>query len=90
MICSSASYHFREWSERSSQDFGHYRFQASAIAALQEASEDYLVRLFEDTNICAIHARRVTILPKDMLPRSSDTGRDTEGRVQAHMEAPEE
>ena len=43
-----------------------YRFQASALAALQEASEDYLVRLFEDTNICAIHARRVTILPKDI------------------------
>ena len=49
------------------QDHGHYRFQASAIAALQEASEDYLVRLFEDTNICAIHARRVTILPKDIF-----------------------
>ena len=49
------------------QDFGNYRFQASAIAALQEASEDYLVRLFEDTNICAIHARRVTILPKDIF-----------------------
>ena len=44
----------------------NYRFQASALAALQEASEDYLVRLFEDTNICAIHARRVTILPKDI------------------------
>ena len=43
-----------------------YRVQASAIAALQEASEDYLVKLLEDTNICAIHARRVTILPKDM------------------------
>ena len=43
-----------------------FRFQASALAALQEASEDYLVRLFEDTNICAIHARRVTILPKDI------------------------
>ena len=49
--------------EVSNKDF---RFQASALAALQEASEDYLVRLFEDTNICAIHARRVTILPKDI------------------------
>ena len=49
------------------QDHGtQYRVQASAIAALQEASEDYLVKLLEDTNICAIHARRVTILPKDM------------------------
>ena len=42
------------------------RFQSSAIAALQEASEAYLVSLFEDTNLCAIHAHRVTIMPKDM------------------------
>ena len=42
------------------------RFQASAIATLQEASEDYLVKLFEDTNLCAIHAKRVTIMPKDI------------------------
>ena len=42
------------------------RFQSAAIGALQEASEAYLVALFEDTNLCAIHARRVTIMPKDM------------------------
>jgi histone H3 len=42
------------------------RFQATTILALQEASEAYLVGLFEDTNLCAIHARRVTIMPKDM------------------------
>jgi histone H3 len=42
------------------------RFQSTAILALQEASEAYLVGLFEDTNLCAIHARRVTILPRDM------------------------
>ena len=42
------------------------RFQQSAIEALQEASEAYLVGLFEDTNLCAIHARRVTIMPKDL------------------------
>ncbi len=42
------------------------RFQASALLALQEASEAYLVGLFEDTNLCAIHARRVTIQPKDL------------------------
>lgn len=42
------------------------RFQSSAIAALQEASEAYLVSLFEDTNLCAIHAKRVTIMPKDI------------------------
>jgi len=42
------------------------RFQSSSILALQEASESYLVGLFEDTNLCAIHAKRVTIMPKDM------------------------
>ena len=42
------------------------RFQASALEALQEATESYAVRLFEDTNLCAIHAKRVTINPKDM------------------------
>lgn len=42
------------------------RFQAQAILALQEAAEAFLVGLFEDTNLCAIHAKRVTIMPKDM------------------------
>jgi histone H3 len=43
-----------------------YCMQANAILALQEASEAYLVALFEDTNLAAIHARRVTIMPKDL------------------------
>ncbi|CAF2075448.1 unnamed protein product [Brassica oleracea var. botrytis] len=38
----------------------------SAVAALHEAAEAYLVGLFEDTNLCAIHARRVTFMPKDI------------------------
>eukprot|EP00297_Palpitomonas_bilix_P015006 CAMPEP_0113869720 /NCGR_PEP_ID=MMETSP0780_2-20120614/1691_1 /TAXON_ID=652834 /ORGANISM="Palpitomonas bilix" /LENGTH=136 /DNA_ID=CAMNT_0000854925 /DNA_START=155 /DNA_END=565 /DNA_ORIENTATION=+ /assembly_acc=CAM_ASM_000599 len=42
------------------------RFQSSAVLALQEATEAYLVGLFEDTNLCAIHAKRVTIFPKDV------------------------
>jgi histone H3 len=42
------------------------RFQSTAVLALQEASEYYLVGLFEDTNVCAIHGKRVTIMPKDM------------------------
>eukprot|EP01112_Ceratiomyxa_fruticulosa_P020719 TRINITY_DN713_c0_g2_i3.p1 TRINITY_DN713_c0_g2~~TRINITY_DN713_c0_g2_i3.p1 ORF type:complete len:141 (+),score=16.99 TRINITY_DN713_c0_g2_i3:179-601(+) len=42
------------------------RFQSAAIYALQEACEAYLVSLFEDTNLCAIHAKRVTIMPKDI------------------------
>ena len=49
------------------QDFKtDLRFQSSAVVALQEASEAYLVGLFEDTNLCAIHAKRVTIMPKDI------------------------
>lgn len=44
------------------QDFkSDLRFQSSAIGALQESVESYLVSLFEDTNLCAIHAKRVTI-----------------------------
>ena len=42
------------------------RFKSSTLMALQEAAEAYLVRLFEDTNLCAIHAKRVTIMPKDI------------------------
>ena len=49
------------------QDFKtDLHFQREAIAALQEAGEAYLVGLFEDTNLCAIHAKRVTIMPKDI------------------------
>lgn len=49
------------------QDFKtDLRFQSSAIGALQEACESYLVSVFEDTNLCAIHAKRVTIQKKDM------------------------
>jgi histone H3 len=43
------------------------RFQSTAILALQESAEAYIVALFEDTNLCAIHAKRVTIMPRDML-----------------------
>jgi len=42
------------------------RFQSTALLAMQEAAEAYLVGLFEDTNLCAIHAKRITILVKDM------------------------
>lgn len=49
------------------QDFKtDIRFQSTAILAMQEAAEAYLVGLFEDSNLCAIHANRVTIMPKDM------------------------
>ena len=50
------------------QDLGkmNIRFQSGAIMALQEASEAYLVGLLKDANLCAVHAKRVTIMPKDI------------------------
>lgn len=57
------------------------RFQSSAIQALQESSEAYLVSLFEDTNLCAIHAKRVTIQSKDIqLARRLRGERDEDPR----------
>ena len=54
-------------------------FQASAIAALHEAMEAYMVGLFEDTNLCTIHAWRFTITPKDMqLAKEDSEGREDE------------
>ena len=43
------------------------RFQSLAVLALHEASEAYMVGMFEDTNLAALHAKRVTIMPRDML-----------------------
>ena len=49
------------------QDFkSDLRFQSSAVMAVQCASEAYFTSLFEDTNLCAIHAKRVTIDPRDV------------------------
>lgn len=42
------------------------RFQSGAVSAMQEAAEAYLIQLFQEANFCALHARRVTILPKDL------------------------
>jgi histone H3 len=56
----------REMAQDYNRDGRGLRFQSSAILALQEAAESYLVGLFEDTNLCAIHAKRVTIFPKDI------------------------
>lgn len=43
-----------------------FRWQSHAIQALQEAAEAYLVHLFEDTNLIAIHCKRITIMKKDL------------------------
>ena len=49
------------------QDFkSDLRFQSTAFLALQEAGEAYKIGLFEDANLCAIHGKRVTIMPKDV------------------------
>lgn len=53
----------REIAQEVKQDL---RFQINAMAALQHAAEAHLTGLFEDTNLCAIHAKRVTIMPKDI------------------------
>ena len=57
---------------------GQIRFQSTALMALQEAAEAYLVNLFENTVLCAIHARRVTIMPKDMILARRIRGEDTD------------
>ncbi len=53
----------RELTQDVSRDL---RFQPASLLAAHEASEAYIVGLFEDTNLCAIHAKRVTIMPKDI------------------------
>ncbi|XWS76895.1 hypothetical protein CRYUN_Cryun01aG0217200 [Craigia yunnanensis] len=42
------------------------RWQAEALVAIQEAAEDYLVQLFGDAMLCAFHAKRVTLMKKDI------------------------
>ncbi|XP_076017907.1 histone H3-like centromeric protein A [Genypterus blacodes] len=44
----------------------NYRWQVYALMALQEAAEAFLVNLFADSNLCAIHAKRVTLFPRDI------------------------
>ena len=59
---------FQQLVREIAQDLGkmNMRFQSRAIMALQEASEAYLVGLLEDSNLCTIHTKRVTIMPKDI------------------------
>jgi histone H3/H4 len=53
-----------------------YRFHASAMEALQEAAEAHMVRLFEDAILCCIHAKRVTLMVRDIQLTRRITGRD--------------
>lgn len=52
---------------RESNNAAEIRFQGPALAAIQEAVESYLVGLFEDSLLCATHARRCTVMPRDIL-----------------------
>lgn len=72
------------------QDFkSDLRFQSSAIGALQESVEAYLVSLFEDTNLCAIHAKRVTIRTSFLVPLFTSLEQSlTVRRVQGHPACP--
>ena len=65
---------FQQLVQEIAQDFKiNLHFQSIAIHALQEASEAYLVGLFEDTNLCSIHAKRLTTMPKDSTPHMQRT-----------------
>ncbi|CAB4014222.1 histone H3 [Paramuricea clavata] len=55
------------------------RWQVPALECMQEAAEAFLVRLFEDANLCAIHAKRVTIMPKDIHLARRIRGRSDAG-----------
>jgi len=56
----------REVAKNFTVDGCDLRFESHALMAIQEAAEAYITNLFEDTNLCAIHAKRVTIMPKDI------------------------
>ena len=48
------------------KEYMWYRIQVGATLALYEAAESYIIHIFEDTNLCVIHARHIMIMPKDM------------------------
>ena len=73
-----------------SQDFkGDLRFQSTSLLVFQEATEAYLTRLFEDTNLCAIHSKRVTIMPKDIQLSRRIRGEkyETQSEIAARLRA---
>ena len=60
------------------------RFQKFALEALQEAAEAYMVSLYEDANLCAIHARRVTVQVKDIQLARRIRGECDEGMIPSY------
>ncbi len=57
------------------------RFQTTALLALQEATEAFAIRVLSDANLCAIHAKRVTIFPKDIQLAMRLNGMDRMGNI---------
>ena len=62
--------------EVSQQFLQGVQFQGTAIMALQEVAEAYLISLFEDGNLCAIHAKQCTIMPKRHTVGKKNKGRE--------------
>lgn len=62
----TALFQVREITQHVTLEDGPDRWQSQALLALQEATEAFLVNLFHDANLCAIHAKRVTIQQKDI------------------------
>ena len=60
------SFQFQRLVRETMQGVGDYRIRIPALLALQHAAEAHLIGLFEDTNLCAIHAKRVTVMDKDI------------------------
>ena len=62
----------RKWSfqklvrELAQEIMPNLRFQTSALKTLQEATESYIVGLMEGMNLCVIHVKHITIMPKDV------------------------
>ena len=61
------------------KEYSWFCLQSGAVLTLHKAAESYLVRLFEDTNLCTIHTRHLTIMPKGYAVGPKDKG----GRHQA-------
>ena len=66
-MCYSSIYRLvREIVQKYAPTVDGYRLQARAMLALQEGTEAFLVSLLEDSNLCAIHVKRVTVMPRDL------------------------
>ena len=81
-----------EWDKRGKRNVDNweppvlYRMETQGLLALQEATETLLTAMMEECNVAAIHAKRVTIMPKDqhLVSRLSGTWAQINRRVHRH------